>query len=564
MNTLMSAEKSLCLSNVPLAIVEGSKDAILITDEFAKVLYVNKTFTKLTGYTESDVFGKTPALLKSGLQNESFYQEMWRSLLNEGMWSGYLWNRKKDGSLFYEHQEIKVFNDINNKKLFVATFKDCSQELAIERKREFLDNYDNLTALPNKKRLSLALDKLVLQNQPFTLLKIKLNHLPKVNITFGHDCGDQVVKTIAQRITQTQHVKYFVARTGGDKFTVAIPFVNDRKKLQSVINSLTKQLEQTIKTKETDIIPFINIGHSHFPNDADTISELFDKTEKSLQKQIKQRQLPSVSNSLMDQDNYTEFALAQDIRRALITKSFEIFYQPQFDTQLKTVVAAEALIRWKHGDGFVSPALFLPVAQEYQLIKDIDLYVIEQVFIDIQSARKRGQILPKISINVSDNLISISLLKRLMEQYQITGSDFEIEVTEGVTAQHNQAFVDYLTELKQLGITTAIDDFGTGYSSLARLLNLPIDKLKIDKQFVDHIHTKEQDKKVLKAILQIANVLNKAIVVEGVEYQEQVDVLSELDTFIIQGYYFSKAVEMHEFINLVNAQQPAQCEGTFG
>ncbi len=540
--------------NLPLSIIENISDAVIITDPNSTILYVNKQFTALTGYQKSEVIGQKPSILKSGIQDDAFYEEMWSTLLNTGEWSSHLWNKRKNGKLYLEFQTITAYhNNIGELTHYIATFQDCTEELNKDRQKTYQESYDNLTFLPNKKRLYEFVEKKVKEFDDFSVIVFHAAHLSRINRNFGLDTGDQFLQIIAGRLSQLGAVKGFLARTGGDKFVVVTSYALQGQGTGKVISNIIDDVEKPMSIKEECILPFIEVGISHFPQHGTSARKIIENAEIALYNRSKQSSY-SLYEVQVSQNDDEDFILAQKIKSALKNQSFEVHYQPQYDTKNKKVIGAEALIRW-HKDGrYLPPNIFLTVAEKYYLIESIDMYVFKKVFADIEQAKKTGIKLPKISINLAETLIPIATLVALMNRYSVNGDDFEVELTEGVTSQESGIFAKYIKQLKELRVSTAIDDFGTGFSSLARLKALPFDKLKIDKQFVDDVVECPKERRVLEAIVDIGNVLNKTIIIEGVENAAQVSVLQKLNCNLIQGYFFSKAIPLHELIELYDHQ----------
>ena len=537
--------------DLPLSIIDHCPDAIIITNNIGEIKYVNNRFTELTGYTKKEVLGKKPSILKSGIQDDEFYQSMWDTLKCEGEWSANLWNKRKDGTLFFEHQIIRTLkNEHNETTHYVSYFKDCSDELAQKRNLDYKLNYDDITGVPNKSRLFEELRVRKEANIEFSLIIIKIKDLPVINESYSKESANIFIKKIAGRLSKLGELKNFIARTNEDDFVILTSEKLLDSQVDYTVSLIASNLETPVEVQQTYIRPSIQLGISHFPEHADTIEQLFDYASIALHNKSNTLNF-NVFHQQQKNDECFDFLIAQDIKNALINDEFSIHYQPQYNTFNKKIFSAEALIRWFHKGEMLSPAFFLPVAEKYHLMEAIDLYVLEKVFKDIASSRKNNTNIPKISINLAESLIAITELKQLMFKHGISGSDFELEVTEGLTSTLDLSLIEYISELSLIGITSAIDDFGTGFSSLARLKDLPFDKLKIDKQFVDHIVTKDADRQVLKSIIDIGHVLDKIVIIEGVESLEQVNILASLNCHLIQGYYFSRPIPLDQFVHLL-------------
>ena len=444
---------------------------------------------------------------------------------------------------------------------FTLHIRDVTRDQKMQSKLKFLAYKDPLTNLSNRtdlmKRLrdAIAVSK-GLQRDTVAVLFMDLDQFKKINDTLGHQAGDELLCEVARRLKQVCRSEDIIARWGGDEFIVAMQGDISRQiiasKAQEILDIM--RCPVSINGKEFSIPTSIGIA-------------LSEHGEVSADQLIQSADIAMYTAKMNGRDNYQHFepSMAEAatrsvmmeglIKEGLESKEFSLFYQPKVHSQGDKVIALEALIRWFHPEkGMISPAEFIPIAENSNLIIDLDEYVLRTAVDQLSQWREQGINTP-VSVNISGkSLISQQLVpyvERLLKEYQIPGQLLEIEITEGVLIQDIECCIEVLQQLKALNISVSIDDFGTGYSSLNYLKRLPLDILKIDQSFVDECSNKEEDRQICATIINLARSLNLKVVAEGVENQDQLSTLKKLGCEIFQGYYFYKPLPKDQVVKLL-------------
>jgi len=544
-------------------VIESSLEAVIITDKAGIIQSCNPAFTHITGFEESDVIGKSPSILSSGYHDESFYQSMWEQIDQDGHWQGEIVNRRKNGETYPELLTITAIIDEETQKVshYAGIFSDISQVKKDEERIQNLAYFDPLTGLGNRRRM---LDRLehelalaVRKKHISALLFIDLDNFKHINDTLGHAAGDEVLCQTAQRLRDTLREVDTVARIGGDEFVIILPELDNN--IEASL-SLSQNLAEKIKSKLTcpytfkghELFVSPSIGITLFPENHDNSLELLKQADNAMYraKDAGRNQIQFYHPSMQEIAD-ERFMIMEGIRHALSNNEFTLNYQPQVDPQ-GNLIGAEALIRWNHPKhGFMSPAKFIPIAEESSLIINIGDWVLRQAFYQVSEWNKQGLVLPKLAVNISPRQFFQNdfsdKLSGLIEQYKIPQHQIALEITEGLMMDNIEEAIHIMTELKSLGFTFSVDDFGTGYSSLIYLQRLPMDQLKIDKAFVEVISKDDASTVIVDTIISMAKHMGFSVIAEGVENKVELDFLHEHGCFHYQGYYFSKPLPAHEF-----------------
>lgn len=529
-------------------VIETSLDGILITDPKGVIRAVNPSFTTLTGYSADEVIGRTPAVLSSGLHDADFYESMWASLQDQGYWQGEIWNRRKNGEIYAEWLTITAIRSAEGELLqFAAIFSDITDRKRKEEQIHSLAYYDDLTGLANRRllldRLELALASAKQHQHKMAVLFLDLDLFKRINDTLGHQAGDEVLKTIAQRLQDNINRGDSVARLGGDEFTVLVPEVEHLRLLEAEASQLITAITQPLTILQNTLVVSTSIGISVYPDDGDTSETLLKHADTAMYRAKENgRNSYCFYNAMMGERNYTDLALEHGLRKALEQQRLSLAYQPKIDAQSRQWVGMEALLRWRDPDlGVVSPAEFIPLAEKLGLIERLGDWVIDQVCQQLVAWKAILANPPPVSINVSARqLVDMQFAKRLfarLQDYDLAADLIELELTESCLALTEED-VQYqlLQELDAGGVRISIDDFGTGFSSLSYLRKLPITTLKIDASFVRELPDNQEDGQLVRAIIGMAQALGLQLVAEGVETREQAIFLQELGCSVCQGF----------------------------
>ncbi|WLR52671.1 EAL domain-containing protein [Bacillus tianshenii] len=434
---------------------------------------------------------------------------------------------------------------------------DITKQKEAEEKITFYAYHDSLTGLPNRRNLDEHFTERILNKLPFTVMYMDIDRLKIINDTFSYLAGDQALMIVAERIKECLSGDMFLSRIGGDEF-VLISSITSQHDSHTLAKQILRKIEEPFEIGGHEINLTISIGISSFPINGDNAQLLLKNANLALNEAKKLgRNMHLDFNSSMAGFSDT-LLIERELKQALKKKQFEVHYQPRIDTKSQKVIAAEALIRWKHPElGMISPGLFIPIAEENGLIHNITEFVIETVCKQLKQWTNDGYNLT-ISINVSTR----SFLRKdftnkvmyLIEKTGVTPPLLEMEITETSILLDKQAVESTIDTLKQYGIKIALDDFGTGYSSLTHLKRLQIDTLKIDRSFINEIGKENRVDIITTAILQLAKNLGIESVAEGVETAEQFEKLAEQNCDQIQGYYFSKPLCAEEFSRILTGE----------
>ncbi|HAS79772.1 MAG TPA: GGDEF domain-containing protein, partial [Fusobacteriaceae bacterium] len=340
---------------------------------------------------------------------------------------------------------------------------------------------------------------------------------------------------------------------GGDEFAVIIKKFSNHEDLSHICNRVLNALDKSFKIEDKEIFISASIGVAIYPHDGSNVNTLFKNSDLAMYKAKSEgKNKYSLFSQEMNQDLKNKINLENNIRRALKNNEFELYYQPKIDIKEDKIIGVESLLRWKNNEGkYIPPSHFIPIAENSGFILDIDRWVFMQACLQIERWEKLGMKDQKISVNISGLHFKrghiINTITEISNILKIPSGQIEIEITEGVFLEKIEDVILTLEKLRSMGISISIDDFGTGYSSLGYLKKLPIDRIKIDKSFVDNIVTNYKDKGIVQTIITMTKLLNLKVIAEGVETIEQLETLNQIGCYEIQGFYFAKPMPVEEY-----------------
>lgn len=417
-------------------------------------------------------------------------------------------------------------------------------------------HHDSLTDLPNRvlfqDRLEQGILKAKRDKTRLALFFIDLDQFKEINDSYGHDAGDEILKASAQRIKSVLRTHDTLARLGGDEFTIILENITKVEDVSSLANKVLQSLHEPMLVENNMVYFSLSIGISLYPDDGDSAQALLKYADSAMYKAKNDgRNTFRFYSSDMTESAYEKVFMETSLREAIKNEEFVVYYQPQVDAVTDTITGMEALVRWEHPrSGLVSPAAFLPIAETTGLILEIDRWVMKTAMLQVRKWYAQGLEPGVLSLNLTMKQLQdenfVNLFVQLMEETGYQSEWLELEITEGQIMTNPHRTIEILNQLNGIGIDIAVDDFGTGYSSLAYLKKLPIDKLKIDKSFVDNLPLDEEDSVISRIIISLAQNLNLKIIAEGVETKEQKDFLVENGCTHIQGYYYSKPIPSNE------------------
>ena len=559
----IAIERKLDEEDLQLAstVFQASPEAIVITDAENRIVAVNPAFTRITQYEAHEAIGHDPKLLNSGQQGKEFYSAMWSSLQTFGNWQGEIVNRRKNGENYAEWLTINTVRDENNEvRQRIAIFSDITDKKRSEEIIWHQANYDLLTGLPNRRlfhdRLMQELKREGREQHSLSLMFIDLDHFKEVNDTLGHEAGDNLLMQASKRIAGCIRDSDTLARLGGDEFTIILPGLADPKRLGTLADTIIQVIAKPFMIGDTSAYVSASIGITLYPQDADNLSSLLKNADQAMYvAKGRGRNQYSYFTASMQEAAQTRLQLSNDLRHALNGGQFEIYYQPIIDMTTGLPTKAEALLRWHHPRlGFVSPAVFIPLAEEIGLINDIGDWVFRQAALKAKTWCTSGNSrlsAMQISVNKSprqfitgdSNLGLLTWLRAL----DIPPSCIVVEITEGLLMDDRIEVQEKLLAFRDAGIQVSLDDFGTGYSAMSYLQRFDIDYLKIDQSFVRNMVSNPGDHAIAEAIIVMAHKLGMKVVAEGVETEEQRKMLLAAGCDYGQGYLFAKPMSAQEF-----------------
>ncbi|SMP61395.1 sensor domain-containing protein [Anoxynatronum buryatiense] len=547
-------------------ILQHTNEGVAVTDAKGLIQWVNPAFSDITGYSLQEVMGRNPRILKSQRHKPVFYENMWDSLRAEGFWRGEIWNRRKNGEVYPELLTINAIRDEAGITIqYVSVFNDLSDRIKTEELLRHQKYHDSLTGLPNRfllmDRLSVSISRAYQEKRMLALMFLDVDRFKRINDTLGHVVGDELIQAFSQRLVETLRDGDTVSRVVGDEFVVLLEMVPGDEAAATVANKIIKSLMKPFRIQGHEIHITVSIGIGLYPEDGKDPETLLKNAEVAMF-QAKKYGMNNyrLYSTAMNQRARLKLELENEIRIGLEKNEFFLHYQPQVDVLRGVVESAETLMRWQHPEkGLISPAEFIPVAEETGLIIPMGLYTMRRAFQQAREWKVTGCHRMVLSFNLSPTQFQqqdlYEQIRWLLSQTQADPEMLEVEVTESTTMLDPDFAAETLNKLKKLGIRVAMDDFGTGYSSLALLSRLPVDKLKIDRSFVTGIETSQDKQAIVSAMVGMAKRLGMVVVAEGVEKTSERDFLIEIGCDLIQGFLYSKPLPLGDFQEYVKLQR---------
>jgi diguanylate cyclase (GGDEF)-like protein/PAS domain S-box-containing protein len=546
--------------------VEQTADSVLITDVNGIIEYVNPAFEQATGYAAAEAIGQTPRLVKSGQHDQDFYKKLWATILAGEVFRAVIANRRRDGTVYYEEKTITPIRDENRRIThFVSTGKDITERMQSQQRLQFLAYHDVLTGLPNR---TLFLDRLehALQRAPrgprsVAVLGLDVDRFKIINDTLGHDVGDRLLRTLAERLKSCVREADTVARLSGDEFAILLEDLGTTDDVVRVARKILQAFSSPFNLGERELFVTTSIGVSIYPEDGKNANDLLKSADtamyraKEAGRNTYQFYSPDMSARAVER-----LALETGLRRALERRELVLYYQPLVDLRTRRVVSVEALLRWNQPQlGLVQPNEFIPLLEETGMIVPVGEWVITAVADQLERWRAARRDL-RVSINLSARQFIgrgfADQVMTLVEEKRLDPTRLELEITESILMQNAQDTLDLLTRLDSLGCRLAIDDFGTGYSSLSYLKRFPIDVLKIDRSFVRDVPDDKDDASIVTTIVAMAHNLKLQVVAEGVETEKQLAFLRACGCDLMQGSLYSRPLPLEELERLLDQETP--------
>ncbi|MDD5390135.1 MAG: EAL domain-containing protein [Gallionellaceae bacterium] len=545
------------------AVFESTRDGVLITDLGPRIVAINRAYSEITGYSEAEVLGNNPSILQSGRHDRAFYQALWASVSETGHWQGEIWNRRKNGEIYPQWLSISTVRDEWGEACnYVGVFTDMSQIRQSEERLDHLAHYDPLTDLPNRllvqSRLQHAIERAERHDYRVAALYIDLDRFKTVNDSLGHPIGDELLAALARRLSSRLREEDTLARLGGDEFLLVLEFVAQPEHAAAVAQSLIDQLVVPFNLPSGhEVFVGVSIGISLFPDDAETVTELIQHADVAMyQAKQRGRNTYSFHTEALSTAASERLSLETHLRHALERDEFVLHYQPLIEAHSGQIFGVEALVRWQPpGEALVPPDKFIPIAEETGLIVPLGEWVLRTACAQARTWLDTGLPPLVMAVNLSGRQFQavdmVELVRAVLLDTGLPASYLELELTESVIMGQADQAIATLDALKALGVRLAIDDFGTGYSSLAYLKRFPIDKLKIDRGFVDGLADDPNDREIAATIIAMARNLRLEVLAEGVETRQQLEILGAMGCDAYQGYLFSRPIPAEELEKLL-------------
>ncbi len=544
-------QKALAAQRLAASVFANSQEGIIITDAGNRILEVNDSFTRISGYSREEVLGKNPKLLGSGRQDGEFYAAMWRILQTTGRWRGEIWNRRKSGEVYAEMLSIDAVADETGKILhYVGAFSDISQIKEHQAELERIAHFDTLTGLPNRRlladRLYHELARTRRSNRSLAICYLDLDGFKPINDQFGHEAGDLLLVEISQRLQTAARAGDTVARIGGDEFVLLLCDLAQEQECFLALERILAAVAKPFKIGKQPVAVTASIGVTLFPRDeadADTLMRHADQAMYQAKDSGKGRfHLFDAEHDRLVKANRETL---QRLEEALVQGEFELFYQPKVDMTSGQVIGAEALIRWRHPvRGILAPAEFLPLLGGTELELRLGEWVIENALCQLEAwAANYPHLI--VSINISANhLLRQDFIPHLSAALQrhptVNPKQLELEILESTAISDLSNASRTLAHCISLGVHFALDDFGTGYSSLAYFRKLPVGTLKIDQSFIRGMIDDPEDLGIIESVIALAKAFNRPVIAEGVETLDHGAMLVIMGCPLAQGYGIAK------------------------
>jgi diguanylate cyclase (GGDEF)-like protein/PAS domain S-box-containing protein len=564
LGTIAEAEEDLKLRD---RAIESSVSAICITDNLAAdnpIVYVNPAFESITGYSSRDVIGRNPRLLQGTDVAQPELNTIRAALHDERSCHVVLRNYRKDGSMYWSELNISpVRNDAGAVTHYIGVHSDITAAKTHQDELARQANHDSLTGLPNRNLLWDRIDLACARAQRYgnfaAVAFLDLDDFKIVNDSLGHSAGDQLLRAVAARLESSLRATDTVARIGGDEFVLVL---SDHKSTQSVAGELQRIVDsfsQPFAIDGRDVFVTASVGVALYPQDAGDPESLMKSAELAMYRAKESgRNAYQLYTAELQTRVSERLALESKLRRALEHGELSLHFQPQVDLRSNRVFGCEALLRWNQPElGTVSPAKFIPLAEETGLIVPIGEWALRTACLQNKAWQNAGLPAVTVAVNISARQFReknlVNSVAKILAETVLDPKYLELEVTESAIMHDAPNVIAALQAFRDLGVKLSVDDFGTGYSSLSYLKRFPVDRLKIDQSFVRDITADTDNAAIAQAVVTLGHSMDLRVIAEGVETVEQLAFLRRNRCDEMQGYLFGKPMPAHEFGKLLES-----------
>ncbi len=550
------------------ATLESSTDGIVVVDQQGNVVDYNKRFLTIWKMTEEEIknnnqFSLAVEYFSEQLNDSAAFLEEVNSFKKnpEKINLGVL--KRKDGGIIEFYSQPQKLNEETVGRVY--SFRDITERAHLEEELKYQANHDALTGLPNRALLEEILQKSILEsrrkNDNFAVLFFDLNRFKLINDSLSHAAGDTLLQEVAKKLEKAVRSCDLVARLGGDEFVVIFKEIDNKDTVKKMATKILSVFDKPFMIEDREITISASIGISLYPENGDSADMLLRNADAAmyLAKKTGLNQFVFYTETL-NQESLNLLEKEMQLRNAINNNELFLLYQPQIDLKTSMISAVEALVRWRHPTkGVLLPIDFIPLAEQTGLIIPIGDWVLKTACKQNKEWQKAGLPRIRVAVNMTTEHLNlynlVDIIKNLLKETQLEPKYLELELTENSIIS-NIHVIDTINALKEIGILIALDDFGTGYSSLSYLKNAHLDRLKIDKSFVQNILVNHNDEVIIQAIISMAHNLNLEVMAEGVETVQQLDFLNKQKCGDIQGYYFSKPLSTTELESILKDEKP--------
>ncbi len=561
-------------------IIEGLDDAVVVTDADFIIQYANPAYQQLTGRSAEQSIGQRGCLNRCDLHDDTFYEAIQQRLASHGRWEGEIWDRHANGKAYLRRLLLRrLVDDRGRTTHHIARFEDLSEKKQTEAKLEQLTHYDPLTELPNRllfrNRLSHEFHIATRHKTSTGIILLNLDRFREINDTFGFNHGDNLLKAVAERFgrcirrtdlmareeNRIERDPDLVSRMSGDAFAFILSDMRRPDDAGVVADRLLEALHEPFRVLDEEVYISASMGIATFPQNATGEDELLHRAEEALaQAKSAHRGHYRFYSEAMNVSSANRVRLEAQLRRSLAAEGFELYYQPKFELASGRITGLEALIRWPTETGLVSPADFIPLAEDTGLINPLGEWILQRALNDVVALPPHAGQPLAIAVNLSarqfQNRDLTTSVDQALTRSGIDPQRVELEITEGMLMHNADEACETMQRLRALGVRLAIDDFGTGYSSLAYLHRFPVNTLKIDRTFVQTLGEARSDSCIIDAVIGLGHGLGLEVVAEGIEQPAQLQRLRDAGCQLGQGFLIARPMSLPALQRWLS-QQPA-------
>lgn len=560
-------QRAIAENNVRLAETAFTNmgDGICVTDADGTIIRVNAAFERITGYSSLEAVGNNPRILKSTRHSAEFYESMWKTVSTDGRWSGEIWNTRKDGTEYPELLTIsRVSQGLGDEISFVGVFHDITEIQAAQEQLQYAANHDALTGLPNRHYVDGILDHAIRsakrERTRVAVLFIDIDNFKDINDGIGHSAGDMLLQWTAGRLRNALRDGDVVARFGGDEYVVILENLRGRDEVATVAQKLLDAAHGPYTLEGQTIRPTISIGIAIFPDTAEDQESLLRNADAAMYEAKRNRKNDyRFHDPVMNVEAHRRFAMQGEIVEAIQNDELSVLYQPLFGAESRTIIGAEALVRWHRLGELVPPDMFLPFIENTTAITQLDFWVLQHVASRLATITA---ITPTFFVTINAAAIDFSMdhfSERFLKSIDDSGLDrrrIRLEITESAAVYDFEKTRTEIRHLQRNSIKVYLDDFGSGYSSIRYLKELGVDAVKLDRSIAKNLATSKATQSLVGGFIDLAHGLNLQAVIEGIESEDEMAVATRLGADCIQGYLIGKPMEFESLLEMVNKDDP--------